>query len=268
MARPERVFGVDFSGSVEAGRKIWIAAGTFDGETLCVDDCVRGEALQNSGRDRETCVAALRSFIAQAGDSAFGLDFPLSLPHELFLNQTWLQFIRSFAVQFPTAEDFRADCLRIAHGRELKRATEIETKTPFSPYNLRLYRQTYFGLRDVIGPLVAARGARVLPLQSPLDHRPCLIEICPASTLKRLGLYVPYKGKTDQHRQARTLILSTLTARHTIRLSHAPRSVLLDDPEGDALDSVIALWATARAARTGFACPADRLTRREGWVFA
>ncbi len=149
-----RIYGVDFSGSVDAGRKIWLAAGRAEDDTLIIDECLRGEALPGSSRERETCLAALRAFIAQSGEVIFGLDFPLSVPQVVFADQTWLQFIHSFAQRFPSPQHFRDQCFKAAHGREIKRATDIESKTPFSPYNLRLYRQTYYGLRDVIGPLV------------------------------------------------------------------------------------------------------------------
>ncbi len=99
-------------------------------------------------------------------------------------------------------------------------------------------------------------------MQTPHDQQPWLIEICPASTLKRLDLYVPYKGKSDRHRAARTKILTALP----IRLSRAIRSAVLDDPEGDALDSIIAALAVFRAEhQTGFSVPTRY--RREGFVF-
>jgi len=257
-----QIYGVDFSGGMDAGRKIWLAAGHVERDTLIIDDCFRGEALPDSSRERETCLAALRAFIAQSGQAIFGLDFPLSVPQVVLAKQTWRQFIHTFAHRFAAPQDFRQHCLLAAHGRELKRPTEIETKTPFSAYNLRLYRQTFYGLHDVIGPLVIDQAARVRPMQSPHDDQPWLIEICPASTLKRLDLYLPYKGKSDQQRASRTTILAALP----IRLSHAVRSAVLDDPEGDALDSLLAALAVFRAAhQTGFDVPARY--RHEGFVF-
>ncbi len=257
-----QIYGVDFSGATDAGRKIWIAAGHGERHTLIIDDCFCGEALPDSPRERETCLAALRAFIGQSRQAIFGLDFPLSVPQVVLASQTWRQFIRTFAQRFASPQDFRQHCLLAAHGRELKRPTEVETKTPFSAYNLRLYRQTFYGLRDVIGPLLINRLACVRPMQSPHADQPWLIEICPASTLKRLDLYVPYKGQSDQQRAARTTILAALP----VRLSHATRSVVLDDPEGDALDSILAALAVFRAAhQTGVGVPARY--RREGFVF-
>src|SRR5512145_141110 len=155
----QRLIGIDFSGGVNAGRKIWIARGRVEDDTLWIDTCIRGEALPGASRDRAECLAALRAFIRSAGEALVGLDFPLGLPSELMNGQTWLQFIHAFADRFATPQHFRQACLHAAHGRELKRRTDVEAKTPFSPYNLRLYRQTYYGFRDVIAPLVHERSA-------------------------------------------------------------------------------------------------------------
>ena len=161
--------------------------------------------------------------------------------------QTWLQFIRTFADALCHAAGLSTGVLaRAAHGRELKRRTEIETKTPFSPYNLRLYRQTYYGLRDVIAPLVRERSVRVLPMQSSRSGVPSLIEICPASTLKQMDWYRPYKGRSVEQRAARLMIWRSLQ-REGVQLAGRLKPIVLADPEGDALDSILAAWAAYRS---------------------
>jgi hypothetical protein len=81
--------------------------------------------------------------------------------------------IRGFAERFATPHfDRRLRALR----RELKRRTDIETATPFSPYNLRLYR-THYGLRDVIALLVRSDLVRVY--DEAADRVPRLIETAP-----------------------------------------------------------------------------------------
>ena len=128
-----RIFGIDFSGGMNAGRKIWIAVARVEGQTLLIEDCFRGEALPDSGRDRTRCLVALRTFIRSAGEALIGLDFPFSLPRELIHEKRWNSFIRSFPDRFATPQQFRQSCLTAAHGREMKRLTDIETRTPFSP---------------------------------------------------------------------------------------------------------------------------------------
>ncbi len=262
----QHFIGIDFSGGVKAGRKIWIASGHAKNEALLIDTCQRGEALPDSSRERTACLAALRAFIRSAGDALLGLDFPLSLPINLLHGQTWLRFIQSFPDRYATPEDFRQTCRRAARGRELKRRTEIEAKTPFSPYNLRLYRQTYYGLRDVIAPLVRDQSVRVWPMQHYRSGVPSLIEICPASTLKRFDWYHPYKGRSSEHRAARLAIVRSLQ-RAGVQLADQLKPIVLADPEGDALDSILAAWAAYRARAQLDRVPVDPLYRQEGYVF-
>jgi hypothetical protein len=265
----QRIIGVDFSGGAQAGQKIWLAVGRVEDDRLFIDECVRGAALPDSSRDRSRCLAALRAFIRSAGDALIGLDFPLSLPHELIAEKRWEQFIRSFPTRYAVPQDFRRACFTAAHERELKRVTDIEARTPFSPYNLRLYRQTYYGLRDVISPLVHDRSVCVLPLQSVRSGVPHLIEICPASTLKSMNLYRPYKGKSIEQRETRALIWRSLQ-HEGLKLASRLKPIVLADPEGDALDSIIAAWATYQA-RTMIDRGIDRARpeyRMEGYVYA
>jgi hypothetical protein len=246
------VFGVDFSGAADAGRKIWIASGIIRGRGLRIERCVRAEALPGSARDRDLSLTALRRFIAEAGASAFGLDFPFGLPRRLVAEETWEEFIRVFSSRYPDAERFRRACLRATRGAELRRLTDRESRTPFCVYNLRLFRQTYFGIRDLLAPLVRGRRVRVLPMQHASAGIPSILEICPASTLKRAGLYAPYKGATLPHRRARGRILGALEAQGVLSIPRrAVRAALLDDRDGDALDSVVAACATARALLDG-----------------
>jgi hypothetical protein len=262
----QRFIGIDFSGSVNAGRKIWMASGRAGNNVLLIETCWRGEALPGSSRDRAECLAALRAFIRSAGEALIGLDFPLGLPCELMKGQTWLQFIHTFVDRFSMPQQFRQACLRAAQGRELKRRTDVEARTPFSPYNLRLYRQTYYGLRDVIAPLVREWSVRVLPMQRRRSDLPSLIEICPASTLKQLNWYRPYKGRSIQQRASRLMILRSLQ-REGVQLAGQLKPIVLADTEGDALDSIIAAWAAYRSRAQLDRMPIERLYQREGYVF-
>ncbi len=46
---PRRIYGIDFSGAKDAGRKIWIARGTIEGNLLIIDDCKRASELLGTG---------------------------------------------------------------------------------------------------------------------------------------------------------------------------------------------------------------------------
>lgn len=214
-------------------------------------------------------MAALRNFIMKERTGAFGFDFPFGLPRGLAKEDNWENFILSFPDRYSSAEDFRNASYTVSGGSELKRLTDRECQTPFSPYNLRLYRQTYYGICEVLAPLVRDHLACVLPMQKTLPDRPWLLEVCPASTLKQGRLYFPYKGKTRSHYTARGRILEWIEEVCAISLPRAIRLAILGDYHGDALDSVIAAFATFRALRnrTVFATVDNNTYMLEGYVY-
>ena len=240
----ERIIGVDFSGAQDAGKRIWIAIGTPVGATLRIDTCQPAQDLPGSGTKRDDSLSALRGLLLRESHSAVGLDFPFGLPQALVEYDDWEWFVLGFSRDYPSPEAFRVACHKAAEGRELKRATDRQAQTPFSPYNIRLYRQTYYGIGDVLRPLVITDKVRVLPMQEPVEEKPWLLEICPASTLKKAMLYPPYKGNDDAHRSARTQVLSALERKAIAIPDPAIRSAVLNNAGGDALDSVIAALVT------------------------
>jgi hypothetical protein len=268
--RPVReVYGIDFSGAADAGKKIWIARGVVEGEDLRIEACHQGADLPGSGVERNRCLAALQAFIAKKTVGVFGLDFPFGLPRELVKTDTWERFVLSFPYQYASPEAFRETCRAATGDSELKRRTDRESRTPFSPYNIRLFRQTYYGLRDVIAPLVRDKAACVLPMQMPVPNRPWLVEICPASTLKLEHLYRPYKGKSREHRQGRERILESIEQMAPTFVSDTLRSVILGDPGGDGLDSIVAAFAVFRAlpALADAGAMGDTAYTLEGYVY-
>ncbi len=161
--------------------------------------------------------------------------------------QNWRDFVIQFADRFPAPELFANWCRSNACGKELKRTTDRIAKTPFSAYNLRMFRQTYWGIAGVLGPLVAEDCVSVLPMQQPIHGKPWLLETCPASLLKRLGMYASYKGRGTRYRHQRKTIVAALGKRNLLGLSEEGANVIVDDPGGDAVDAVLAGIATAGA---------------------
>jgi len=92
-------------------------------------------------------------------------------------------------------DDFKKRCFTDAGGQELKRHADNAAHTPFSPYNLRIYKQTCYGISGILAPLVKADRACILSFHAPADEKPVILEICPASTLKAHNLY-----ETDEFR--------------------------------------------------------------------
>ena len=102
--------------------------------------------------------------------------------------------------------------------------------------------QTYYGIRDVLRPLVLAGKVNVPPIHPAASVLPCLLEVCPAGFLKATGLYKPpYKGPTRANYDARNIILKTLeNSRYIAVSSPALRDTILSNNPGDALDSILA----------------------------
>jgi len=247
LRAPTTILGIDFSGAKDAHRKIWIATGVIERGVLHIEDCQSAQELLGV-TDRDQCLSALRDFISLQSPCAVGLDFPFGLPKNAVTSSTWEEFAVSFGQLYPTVGKFD-EAFRAPSGhREERRDTDSECKTPFSPFNLRLYRQTYYGIRDVLAPLVRDRLACILPMQVASPQLPWLLEICPASTLARLGLRRPYKGPGAEKRAARTLILEAIEKKGMVTISSSMlRAAVIGNPGGDALDSVTAALATCQA---------------------
>jgi hypothetical protein len=261
-----RILGVDFSGASDAGRKIWVAEGRLDGNgALGLLTCVAAIDLPGGGKTPAEAVPALARHIASLGVARVGCDFPFSLPRDLVGTRSWRSFAMRYVADFADADTFRS-LMRTRHNAaEHKRMTDRIAKTPFNSYNLRLYRQTWWGISGVLWPLIANKAASVRPQQQVLPGKPTLIEVCAACTLKSIDLYPPYKGKAATHRKARQRILHHLIDRGALLApARAMRRMLLDNEGGDALDAVIGAVATARA---DLAKEPDAFQRLEGKVY-
>ena len=261
-----RILGIDFSGAGDAGRKVWIAEGRLtDAGAFELERCVPAIELPGGGVQPEQAIPAVARHLARLTDARIGCDFPFSLPRDLITARTWRSFALRYAAEFADAETFRS-IMRSRHNRiEHKRVTDRIASTPFNAYNLRVYRQTWWGIAGVLSPLVRAGRAIVRPQQKLVARIPILIEICPACTLKSIGLYPPYKGREAAHRNARKRILDHFIDRGAlVPPPKCMRQLLLDNQGGDALDAVIGAIATARA---DLAKEPDAYERLEGRVY-
>jgi hypothetical protein len=240
---------LDFSGAADAGRRIWITQARMAGGRLHVEACDAAVTLLGCAPSATASHAALVEFLRGAGACVVGCDFPFSLPAPMIPERSWPRFLAEFPRHYRSAAAF----YRETHRRwgEPRRACDAAARTPFAPNNLRLYRQTYHGLRDVLLPLVEAGAACALPLQRPRAGIPWLLECCPASALKRLGLYQPpYKGTGAARARRRGAILRALEAHGALAPVPAPRRRrMVAQAGGDALDSLLAAWIAFQALR-------------------
>ncbi len=265
--RRSRLVGVDFSGARDAGDRIWLAVATRDGGRVALDSCRPARTLAGGGKDRDAALAALAEFLSRERRAVAGLDFPFGLPAGLVAEARWEDFLRAFPERYPDAESFRAACMRGGAGRELRRRTDDTARVPFSAYNLRLYRQTYFGIAKVLRPLVESDAARVAPMQAPASGKVLLAEICPASLLKGLNLCRPYKGRAGRLQENRNRIVTALIDSGLLVEPAKPlRETMVENRGGDALDAVLAAIAAAGVPGSYAAAP-DAVERIEGRVY-
>jgi hypothetical protein len=266
----QTIYGVDFSGAANAGKKIWVCQADPSGAQLRVVRLDRAANLPGGAVARSAAMAALRALICTAGAAVVALDAPPSL-HRSLMPTGWLAFVQQFQHRFPSPEAFREWCTaqsQLLHGRpEIRRLTDIHTHTPFAANNLRLYRQTYTAINDLITPLVLAGQACVLPLQVPRPDIPWIVEICPAASLKALHMYCSYKGRTTERTNARARLLDQLRDRFPLDLPAEIAAACLNDSEGDAIDSLIAACTAFQTLHSPQGFQVDHPAASEGWVY-
>ncbi|NIV12687.1 MAG: hypothetical protein GWN62_15835 [Aliifodinibius sp.] len=238
---PWKIYGVDFSGATSAGKYIWLSCCEVSETKLLVHNCISIENLTGCGPGRDGSIDALRQFVAAQTKSMFGFDFPFSIPAKFINAGSWTNFVLNFSEDFSSAEKFRQFCRDRSANVELKRVTDRESRVPFSPYNLRIYRQTYYGIRDLLAPLMRKNNICVLPMHKLLADKPLILETCPASFLKRMNRYHPYKGKAQRENQNRKQIVEFLIDEKNVQLvGNQLKSLVLENHSGDALDSLLA----------------------------
>ncbi|KKG14639.1 hypothetical protein EO98_17650 [Methanosarcina sp. 2.H.T.1A.6] len=264
------IYGVDFSGSKEACKKIWVCESISTDKGLLVKDCWNlKEKYGNLSRDRSFEI--LTKVIASSPRAAFGLDFPFGLPKSIIDEDNWIDFIKNFSKNYGDPYQFRQRChdraLKLTGKKELRRYTDIENGSPFPPCNLRLFKQTYYGINNVLRPLVMSKSAKILPMEDQEISSPWVLEICPASTLKDLDLYFTgYKGKESTSSELRETILSKLKKSEFVTgIDSKVWKTSVENAEGDALDSVIAAIATYRGLYPDLNL--DDIYKLEGYIY-
>jgi hypothetical protein len=280
LPRIRSVYGVDFSGAKLAGRNTWIARLTNParGPARLVE-LHRLEALAGTA-DRAPSLAHLVRLVRESEAALWAFDFPFGLPIEVMVaGARWVHQFRFLREWGDDAYGAGLECVRRAKrlGTKLhiRRLSDTETKTPFDCYHYRIIFQTFHGMRDVLGPLRRDPATVILPFhyrRLPAARR-VLIESCPASVLKLLGLpHQNYKQTTAgplsrKRLRARREILAGLASHLTIDPGHC--RVIMRNGGGDALDAVIAAAGARRAWRqTDHAAVARHPRyRREGRVY-
>jgi hypothetical protein len=274
----ESIVGLDFSGAAKAGRTIWLAACRLNAGGLAVSSINRLDRRVGH-EDRDLALAALVSLVQASDRTLWGMDFPFGLPIELGWRD-WTEQLRAVTGWTGGASEFGRRCCEIALKQgprmHVYRATDRETKTPFDCYHYRIVYQMFHGMRDVLAKLDADPSTAILPFR--FDRlaraRRIVVEACPGSTLKRLGLphqnYKQPSGGPLEARRIRTrhTILDAIATHVSFEATH--RRVMMRDPGGDAMDALIAAvgaWQAWQRADLQAIASHPRYPR-EGLVFA
>jgi hypothetical protein len=260
---PDLLYGLDFSADRRrAGQKIWIAE-CQAGDPPRVTDCRPAAALLDVSSARESVVPAVTRMLGSLdGDAAAGLDFPFALPEPVVAADDWPAFLRALPSWADDPSDLARECEHRAEtageSGELRRATE-DPLDALSPYNRRLRHQTFYGIRDLLRPLVLSGSVRAAPMQPPDADRPTLLEVYPGGTLERLEAHdARYKDDTEDARNRRAENLDAL-ADAGLTVDSTAREAALEDDDGDALDAVVAAFAAYQHTRD----PGDLWTNDE-----
>lgn len=242
--------GVDFSGALGGGgAKIVVATRHHTGEI----------SLER-GLDRNRLVTRIRETLTDGNRHLWRIDAPFSVPVTVFdahkLEHDWLVLAR-WMRQFDDARQWRR-ALRAVDRKEKKRLCDRSAHAPLAPMNLRVFKQTWTVVCEVLLPLVADEVD--LPCLRSTDAPVSVVESCPASVLHRLGESSRgYKGRTDDN-QARRKSLVRLLEDEGLVLSPPIRRRAVEDSEGDALDALLLLLAPVSEAT-------PREASCEGWIW-
>jgi len=250
----DTIHGVDFSGAKLAGRNIWVARlerrGVSKSRRFALTELACLEHACGTA-ERAAALSHLVAMIKSSDGALWSMDFPFGLPLEVLEKGTrWPQQIEFLRRWGEDAYGVGLECLararRLGGPMHIRRLTDVEAKAPFDCYHYRIIYQFFYGLRDVLGPLANTRGTAILPFQYRRlpSARRVLVETCPSSTLKRLGLpYQNYKQPaggplTPRRLRTRRAIVEDVSRRLLIEPRH--RRVIMRNGGGDALDAVLA----------------------------
>ncbi len=245
--------GVDFSGAAQAGHNIWIAEATPTNDELRVETC--DSAADRFGvAERAPCLGQLSAFLREA--ETVGLDFPFGVPAAIHERDAWAGSLEWVATAATDADEFQATCRSRARDATDGERADLRRETDgpvgaLCPYGSHVWKQTFFGIRDVLAPLARTEAVAVRPMQDGGDVSLC--EVYPAATLAQCDLpAAEYKDGSETARDRRRTIVEGLEAETPLTFSQGVRAELIDDAGGDALDAVVAALATYRASEAGF----------------
>jgi hypothetical protein len=291
------VFGADFSAARDAGNRIWICRAHPGADGVRIESIDPLADLPGGVADRGAALGSLVQKVVESPRSAWGFDFCFGLPQPVATALSTDATKRGLTAALEAvaactgADEFRRRCIEAADGAELRRRTDDEASTPFSPYNLRIYKQTFHGMNGVLKPLRGRAEIAVLPFDRlpgagddsgqrlPFHHAASgrsphiyVMEVCPSSVLARLEYpRRGYKGSGRETEDLRRELLARLVDDGLVRpVARSLRDRVVGDAGGDALDAVLAAVGAWRGYRDfdHAALRADPVYAAEGFVYS
>jgi hypothetical protein len=269
---PSVVYGIVYDGAErESGGRTWVSRGVVTDGALSVDRCAPVEEWFDTTAE-SLGTPTLTKFLADLpSTAAAGLDFPFGLPAAVVAEESWAAFVHDLPSWCDSPDDLRRRCerrVRLTDGSSDARfrATDGPLST-MSPFAEPIVASTFYGLRDVLRPLVLSDSVRVPPMTTPRSDRPFVIEVYPTGTLVDLGLF----DAVEDADGGRALGAETLdglceAADAEVAVADDVRESIPADPAR--LESVVAAYAVYRNSRTASALAVSDPQRLiEGQVF-
>lgn len=280
MGSSVRIIGADVSASGSNGwNHTWITRGTVDEEAVALEEPIPAAELSGSPRSRGAMYRALRrELLSYDGPVVAGLDFPFSLPEAIVVEDDWHEFLEAFPTHFSGAGDFQETChdrsqlQTDGERKEIKRRCD-DRFGGLCAYNRFIYRLTYFGVQDLLRPLVLSEQVTVWPFSNETrSAETTLVETYPAATLQqRLGVdSETYKDENDDPAFRREVTESIL-GRESVSYAGEPDELfdlIRSDSKADAFDSLVAAFSTFKWHADGGADTPGDVPRVEGWIHA
>jgi hypothetical protein len=259
------VHGVDFSGADGGGAaKIRIAERELASRSAVA---IRPRVDRNGLR---------KAILESAHDGRahlWRIDAPFGLPIECFADArpegfgdaplTW-RAVAEWMSGFETAREWRG-AMRELSRREPKRTCDRALATPLAPMNLRVFKQTFTVITEILLPL-AREGVAIEPVSMPADPslaRTRVVESCPASVLRHRGWPSKgYKGGGEPPRAVREEIVRLLR-KDGLEIASQTAVEAIHDVEGDLLDALI--LTTEPIAPPAEGLPPEAMV--EAWVY-
>jgi hypothetical protein len=264
------LLGCDFSSSPTRRKPIVLALGREAQGRVTVDRLEKIDSL-----------AGFAQWLAQPRAWVGGFDFPFGLPRELVEHlgwpTTWRECMGHYATLDRAAirETFAAFCDARPAGSKFahRRFDRLAGSSP----SMKWVNPPVAYMLHAAVPLLLDAGVHIPGLHDG-DTTRVALEAYPGLLAREAIGNRSYKSderakQTPERLIARKDILTALEQGRTrlgmrLKLTHAQRDMLADDPSGDSLDAVLCLVQAAWAARHGaprYGLPAD-LDPLEGWI--